>query len=75
MFPAQLTWVPSRDADIRGTDGKNIGLLMNQTKSVVEIAGSEHDSTWLKFINIALREGVTCIIDAGAILVGKSIRD
>ena len=35
VFPAQLNWVPSHDDEIRGTDGKNIALLLCQTKSVV----------------------------------------
>jgi hypothetical protein len=35
VFPAQLNWVPSQDPEIRGTDGKNISLLLSQTKSVL----------------------------------------
>lgn len=77
VFPAYLNWVPSHDDEIRGTDGKNISLLFSQTKSVVEIKDEyEKESlswTWQKFVSKALSEKVECIIDAGAILVGKSV--
>lgn len=32
IFPAQLSWVPSQDDEIRGTDGKNISFLLTQVK-------------------------------------------
>lgn len=57
-----------------GTDGKMIHLITKFTKEVALI--EENNKTlWQRFVDLALEKKVGCIIDAGAICVGKSLRD
>jgi len=50
-------------------------LMLNHTKKILPIKYS-NDYLWMRFCDNVLelgKEGVGCIIDAGAILAGKSL--
>jgi hypothetical protein len=75
LLPLKLTWQPSPNDVINGTDGKMIHLLIKHTLAIEPIKDGR-DSLWMRLCQQALElipKGVSCIIDAGAILVGKSL--
>ncbi len=75
LLPLKLTWQPSPNDVINGTDGKMIHLLIKHTLTIDPIEDGA-DSLWMRLCQQALElipNGVSCIIDAGAILVGKSL--
>jgi hypothetical protein len=51
-----------------------IRLMIDHTKEVIEIEEGNED-LWKRFVLSALELKVGCIIDAGAILAGKSLQD
>ena len=74
VFPNQLHWKPCETPAIKGTDGKMIYLITKYTEKVCVIA--ENDKTlWQRFVDLALKEKVGCIIDVGALCVGKSLKE
>ena len=75
LLPERLKWECSQNDSINGTDGKMIHLMLHHTISVSHISDSDF-SLWQRFCEDSLKlisEGVGCIIDAGAILAGKSL--
>lgn len=74
LYSNLLKWKPCRSPEIMGTDGKMVHLITKFTNEVALI--EENNKTlWQRFIDLALEKKVGCIIDAGAICVGKSLRD
>ena len=57
-----------------GTDGKMVHLITKFTRNVCLIAENEK-TLWQRFVDLALEKKVGCIIDAGALCVGKSLKD
>lgn len=74
LYSNLLTWRPCKSPDIRGTDGKMIHLITKFTRSVCLIEENKK-TLWQRFIDLALEKKVGCIIDAGALCVGKSLKD
>lgn len=74
LFPNYLKWSPSNNDAINGTDGKMIHLMLNNTCGILTVKDGK-ESLWERFCQHVLEiddDKVGCIIDAGAILVGKS---
>lgn len=74
LYPNMLNWKPCDTASIKGTDGKMIHLITKFTQDIKLIRETK-DSQWQRFISTALKMKVGCIIDAGALCVGKSLED
>ena len=72
ILPEYLHLKMNTNHEIKGTDGKMISLLIQNTLGVHEIKASA-DDLWKRFIQNSLDLGVGCIIDAGAILAGRSL--
>lgn len=49
--------------------------LITKFTNEVALIEENNKTLWQRFIDLALEKGVGCIIDAGAICVGKSLRD
>lgn len=74
LYSNRLKWRPSKTPEIQGTDGKMLHLITKFTNEVALI--EENNKTlWQRFVDLALEKKVGCIIDAGALCVGKSLRD
>ena len=72
LYSNKLTWSPCETPAIKGTDGKMLYLIAKFTKSIKLIIENEK-TLWQRFIDLALLNNVGCIIDAGALCVGKSL--
>ena len=73
-IPGYLHQKMSNNHEIKGTDGKMISLLIQNTLGVHEIK-TNSDDLWKRFIQTSLDLNVGCIIDAGAILAGRSLEN
>ena len=70
-----MKWRPSPNDNINGTDGKMAHLLLNHTIGIMKIREGK-ENLWQRLCNQILdivSEEVGCLIDAGAILAGKSL--
>ena len=75
LFPTYINLKRSHE----GTDGKMLDMLMENTLEVMEIRESDLPQ-WSRFLNVVLElesedEGISCVIDAGALLVGKELKE
>ena len=73
VFPEKLSWKPCQTPTIKGTDGQMMQLLIDNTKEICVIE-EDKMTLWQRFISLALQKKVGCIIDVGALCVGKSLK-
>lgn len=74
ILPNKIKFTPCQTPNIRGTDGKMIYLVTQFTREICTIAENDQP-LWQRFITLALQKKVGCIIDVGAICVGKSLKN
>jgi hypothetical protein len=72
LFPEYIYLKESTNDEINGTDGKMIQLMLDNTIDALEIKENDED-LWKRFCETVLERKTGCIIDAGAILAGKSL--
>jgi len=74
ILPNKIKFTPCETPSIKGTDGKMIYLVTNFTKEICVI--EENDKPlWQRLIDLSLKKKTGCLIDVGAICVGKSLKD
>lgn len=79
-----LKYLKSETPDIQGTDGKMVHLITQFSRVCMireddkikgdDKIGAGEKILWKRFVNLALSNKVGCIIDAGALCVGRSLR-
>ena len=84
LYSNLLQYLKSKTPDIEGTDGKMVHLITKFSKVCMieedkkierkNKIGEDKRILWKRFINQALSHKVGCIIDAGALCVGRSLR-
>lgn len=74
ILPNRIKYMPCQTPSIKGTDGKMIHLTTKYTKEVCIIAENEKP-LWQRFVDLSLHKKVGCLIDVGAICVGKSLKN
>lgn len=73
LFPHSVTWDPTPNENILATDGKMIYLAIKHTKRLISLV-EDKMPLWQRFITKALENEANCIIDAGALCVGRSLK-
>ena len=73
LFPTYLKYKINKNLRIKGTDGKMVDMLLKNTTNVLDIEES-NKKQWERFVSAALKEEVSCIIDAGALLAGNTLK-
>ena len=81
LFPYYISLINSENDRIRGTDGQMLDLLLLNVLSVEEIEEG-HVALWetmmlqvLKLAQEGTKGVISAVIDAGAILAGKSLKE
>jgi hypothetical protein len=74
ILPNKIKYTPCQTPSIKGTDGKMIYLILNYTKEICAIVENEKP-LWQRFIQLALEKKTGCVLDVGAICVGRSLKD
>lgn len=74
VFPNRLTWKPCQSPSIKGTDGQMINLIIDHTNQICVIPENEK-TLWQRFVDLSLEMKAGCIIDVGALCVGKSLKE
>ena len=77
LFPTYIKFRTNENLRIKGTDGKMLDMLLQNTLDVIDIDESDAPQ-WSRFLESSLQlrnKQLGCVIDAGALLVGKELRE